>query len=147
MHLFPNRIMIGQLQFLLVLPQVGAMAKRALLPMKQFISQLRKIGRAHKHDFIVIDTPGGVQHLSLIVHGMADTLITPINDSLVDLDVLVVMEQSDLEPQPSVYAKMVWRALEARRSHWSHYRLDRGSEPIGISRVKQISIRSLRSWT
>jgi chromosome partitioning protein len=34
---------------------------------------------------------------------------------LVDLDVLVAMEQSDLEPQPSVYAKMVWRALEARR--------------------------------
>jgi len=28
---------------------------------------------------------------------------------------LVAMEQSDLEPQPSVYAKMVWRALEARR--------------------------------
>ena len=83
--------------------------------LRQFISQLRKIGRAHKHDFIVIDTPGGVQHLSLIVHGMADTLITPINDSLVDLDVLVAIEQSDQEPQPSVYAKMVWRALEARR--------------------------------
>ena len=31
-----------------------------------------------------------------------------------DLDVLVAMEQSDLEPQPSA-AKMVWRALEARR--------------------------------
>ena len=46
---------------------------------------------------------------------MADTLITPINDSLVDLDVLVAMEQSDLEPQPSAYAKAVWRALEARR--------------------------------
>ena len=38
-----------------------------------------------------------MQHLGLIAHGMADTLITPINDSLVDLDVLVVMEQSDLE--------------------------------------------------
>jgi chromosome partitioning protein len=83
--------------------------------LRQFISQLRKIGRARKHDFIVIDTPGGVQHLSLIVHGMADTLITPINDSLVDLDVLVAMDQSELEPQPSIYAKMVWRALEARR--------------------------------
>jgi chromosome partitioning protein len=83
--------------------------------LSHFISQLKKIGRARKHDFIVIDTPGGVQHLSLIAHGMADTLITPINDSLVDLDVLVAMEQSDLEPQPSVYAKMVWRALEARR--------------------------------
>jgi chromosome partitioning protein len=83
--------------------------------LSQFISQLKKIGRARKHDFIVIDTPGGVQHLSLIAHGMADTLITPINDSLVDLDVLVAMKQSDLEPQPSVYAKTVWRALEARR--------------------------------
>ena len=83
--------------------------------LRRFISRLKKIGRAHKHDFIVIDTPGGVQHLSLIVHGMADTLITPINDSLVDLDVLVAIEQSDLEPQPSLYAKMVWRALEARR--------------------------------
>jgi chromosome partitioning protein len=89
----------------------GALSHRADL--SQFISQLKKIGRAHKHDFIVIDTPGGVHHLSLIVHGIADTLITPINDSLVDL--LVAMEQSDLEPQPSVYAKMVWRALEARR--------------------------------
>jgi chromosome partitioning protein len=83
--------------------------------LRRFISQLREIGRAHKHDFIVIDTPGGVQHLSLIAHGMADTLITPINDSFLDLDVLVAMERSDLEPRPSVYAKMVWRALEARR--------------------------------
>ena len=106
------------------LKKIGRAHKRDLIPsnalshsadLRQFISQLRKIGRAHKHDFIVIDTPGGVQHLSLIVHGMADTLITPINDSLIDLDILVAMEQSDLEPQPSVYAKMVWRALEARR--------------------------------
>jgi chromosome partitioning protein len=94
---------------------IGGRALSHSADLRQFISQLRKIGRAHKHDFIVIDTPGGVQHLSLIVHGMADTLITPINDSLVDLDVLVAIEQSDLEPQPSVYATMVWRALEARR--------------------------------
>jgi chromosome partitioning protein len=82
--------------------------------LRQFISQLREIERAHEHDFIVIDTPSGVQHLSLIAHGMADTLITPINDSFFDLDVLIAMERSDLEPQLSVYANMVWRALEAR---------------------------------
>jgi chromosome partitioning protein len=96
----------------------GFMASSALShsdDLRQFTSQLKKIGQAHKHDFIVIDTPGGVQHLSLIAHGMADTLITPINDSIVDLDVLTVMEQSDLEPQPSAYAKAVWRALDARR--------------------------------
>ena len=94
---------------------IGSSALSHSADLRQFISQLKKIGRAHKHDFIVIDTPGGVQHLSLIAHGMADTLITPINDSLVDLDVLVVMEQSDLEPQPSAYAKAVWRALDVRR--------------------------------
>jgi chromosome partitioning protein len=94
---------------------IGSNALSHSADLRQFISQLKKIGRAHKHDFIVIDTPGGVHHLSLIVHGMADTLITPINDSLIDLDVLVAMEQSDSEPRPSVYAKTVWRALEARR--------------------------------
>jgi chromosome partitioning protein len=94
---------------------IGSSALSHSADLGHFISQLKKIGRARNRDFIVIDTPGGVQHLSLIAHGMADTLITPINDSLIDLDVLVAMEQSDLEPQPSVYAKMVWRALEARR--------------------------------
>ena len=84
--------------------------------LRQFIAQLKEIGRAHKHDFVVIDTPGGVQHLSLVAHGMADTLITPINDSFLDLDVLVAMERSDPEPEPSVYANMVWHALEARRN-------------------------------
>jgi chromosome partitioning protein len=83
--------------------------------LRRFISQLQKIGRASECDFVVIDTPGGVQHLSLIAHGMADTLITPINDSFVDLDVLVAMGQSDLEPPPSTYAKTVCRALDARR--------------------------------
>jgi chromosome partitioning protein len=83
--------------------------------LSQFVSRLKEIGRAHNHDFIIIDTPGGVQHISLIAHGMADTLITPINDSFFDLDVLVAMERSDLNPQPSGYAKMVWRALDARR--------------------------------
>jgi chromosome partitioning protein len=82
----------------------------------RFMSQLKKIEDGHQHDFIVIDTPGGAQHVSLIAHGMADTLITPINDSLLDLDVLVAIRPTDLEPQPSTYAKTVSRALEARRA-------------------------------
>ena len=94
---------------------IGSSALSHSADLSRFTSQLKKIERGRKHDFIVIDTPGGVQHLSLIAHGMADTLITPINDSLVDLDVLVAMEQSNLEPQPSLYATRVGRALEARR--------------------------------
>jgi cellulose biosynthesis protein BcsQ len=111
--------------------------------LRQFISQLKKIGRAQKHEFIVIDTPGGVQHLSLIAHGIADTLITPINDSLVDLDELVAIERTDLEPQPSVYAKTVRRALEARckvsgcATDWIVVR--NRLEPVESSNQRQVS--------
>jgi chromosome partitioning protein len=104
-------------QFVSKLKKIGwhgaASSQNAAL--KQFISQLKKIELADKYDFIVIDTPGGVQHLSLIAHGLADTLITPINDSLLDLDVLVAIERSDVKPQPSAYAKSVRQALDARR--------------------------------
>ena len=40
---------------------------------------------AYDHDFIVIDTPGHDSYLMRLVHAMADTLITPLNDSFVDL--------------------------------------------------------------
>jgi chromosome partitioning protein len=83
--------------------------------LKQFISQFKRITRKSSHDFIIIDTPGGAQHLSLVAHGMADTLITPINDSLIDLDVLVAIEPMGREPRPSTYAAAVLRALQTRR--------------------------------
>ena len=83
----------------------------------RFATHLTTIERERACDFIVIDTPGGVQQLSLIAHGMADTLVTPINDSLVDLDVIVAIGPSrDLEPQPSRYARTVASALQGRRS-------------------------------
>lgn len=39
-------------------------------------------------DFIVIDTPGSYTNLSVMAHRSADTLVTPINDSFIDFDVL-----------------------------------------------------------
>jgi chromosome partitioning protein len=42
----------------------------------------------HSHDFVVIDTPGTDSYLMRLAHSMADTLITPLNDSFVDFDVL-----------------------------------------------------------
>ena len=42
----------------------------------------------HSHDFIVIDTPGADSYLMRLAHAMADTLVTPINDSFLDFDVL-----------------------------------------------------------
>jgi chromosome partitioning protein len=81
-----------------------------------FTTELAKIEEDGSCDFIVIDTPGGSHHLSLVAHAMADTLVTPINDSLVDLDVIVTVGPSrNEEPQPSRYAQTVARALEGRR--------------------------------
>src|SRR5262249_7165438 len=42
----------------------------------------------HSHDFVVIDTPATDSYLMRLAHSMADTLLTPINDSFVDFDVL-----------------------------------------------------------
>ncbi len=74
------------------------------------------------YDFIVIDTPGHDSYLSRLAHSYADTLITPLNDSFVDLDVLVELnpESMTLE-KPSIYADWVWdqkknRALRDRGS-------------------------------
>jgi len=40
------------------------------------------------HDFIVIDTPGSASPLARLGLTVADTLITPLNDSFLDLDLL-----------------------------------------------------------
>jgi chromosome partitioning protein len=66
-------------------------------------------------DFIVIDTPGAVTPLSEAAHAAADTLITPINDSLVDFDLLGRVDPvSGRVIGPSVYSEMVWKARQRR---------------------------------
>jgi chromosome partitioning protein len=60
-------------------------------------------------DFIVIDTPGSDAHLSHLAHEHADTLITPINDSFLDIDVLAQIDRRRREVlAPSRYSQMVW---------------------------------------
>ncbi len=66
-------------------------------------------------DYLIIDTPGNDTNLSRIAHSYADTIVTPINDSFVDLDVIAsysgIGEEniSDLRLyKPSTYSHMVW---------------------------------------
>lgn len=59
-------------------------------------------------DFIVIDTPGTDSFLSRTAHSYADTLITPLNDSFIDLDLLADIDMKHYEIKgPSVYSHMV----------------------------------------
>lgn len=66
-------------------------------------------------DFIVIDCPGSHTRLAQVAHSMADTLVTPLNDSFVDFDLLARID-TDGEKilGPSVYAEMVWTARQLR---------------------------------
>ena len=68
------------------------------------------------YDFIVIDTPGGTGLVSVFAHGLADTLLTPVNDSFVDLDAILSLKKTqDQLPGQSQYTEAVRRALDARR--------------------------------
>ncbi len=73
-------------------------------------------------DFLVVDTPGADTPLSRAAHGNADLIITPLNDSFVDFDMLGVVDPVTLELiKPSIYSEVVWESrknkmLETRRS-------------------------------
>ena len=58
--------------------------------------------------FIVIDTPGNDSHLCRLGHACADALITPLNDSFVDIDVLARIDRDRREViEPSPYTRMI----------------------------------------
>ncbi|XVN42813.1 MAG: division plane positioning ATPase MipZ [Candidatus Rickettsia vulgarisii] len=65
--------------------------------------------QAQNADYIVIDTPGSYSFLSRLAHSYADTIITPINDSFLDFDVLGKLNPDDLSiTSPSIYSQMIW---------------------------------------
>lgn len=67
------------------------------------------------NDFILIDCPGSHTRLSQVAHSLADTLITPLNDSFVDFDLLARIDATgDRILGPSVYSEMVWNARQLR---------------------------------
>jgi chromosome partitioning protein len=100
---------------------------------------LEELGR--ECDFIVIDTPGTDSHLSRLAHARADILITPMNDSFIDLDLL-----ADIDPEThavhgaSVYTKMVEEQREEKR------RRDGGTQDwiVMRNRLSHIDARNKR---
>ncbi len=67
-------------------------------------------------DYVVVDTPANNSYLMRLSHALADTLITPINDSFVDLDVFGRFDPADLTiVELSHYAELVRTARQQRR--------------------------------
>lgn len=66
-------------------------------------------------DFIVIDTPGSDTALSRAAHIRANTLISPLNDSFLDLDLFGrVEDEGSTIRRPSIYAETVWEQRKRR---------------------------------
>jgi chromosome partitioning protein len=60
-------------------------------------------------DFVVIDTPGSDTFMSRLAHSYANMVITPINDSFMDLDVLAHIEADTINPEKlSIYSQTIW---------------------------------------
>ena len=75
----------------------------------------RAVADLADRDYIVMDTPGNDSFLSRAGHACAEVLITPLNDSFLDLDLL-----ARIDPQgrqilgPSLYSQMVWEQRQQR---------------------------------
>ncbi|MBT5240286.1 MAG: AAA family ATPase [Rhodospirillaceae bacterium] len=66
-------------------------------------------------DVVIVDTPGALTPLSKTLHSFADLVVTPLNDSLVDLDVLADVDPDTGEiRKPSHYAERLWKARQTR---------------------------------
>jgi chromosome partitioning protein len=84
---------------------------------KEFAKFSQAIGAIeHTHDVVVIDTPGNDTYLMRLAHSMADTLVTPLNDSFLDFDVLATLDPTNFAVTgESHYAEMVREARRQRR--------------------------------
>ena len=79
-------------------------------PLQQAIDEL-----ANDVDVVVIDTPGRDDPLAREAILKADTLVTPMNDSFVDLDLIGQVHPENFKvTKPSFYAELIWNSRTQR---------------------------------
>lgn len=70
---------------------------------------------AADHDFLIFDTPGRDDPLARHVATGADTLVTPLNDSFVDFDLIGQVDAETFKVRKlSFYAELIWEARKQR---------------------------------
>ena len=68
------------------------------------------------HDVVVIDTPGYASGLAPLAYAAADVLVTPINDSFIDVDALADIDIARREVRaPSAFCRLVWEERDRRK--------------------------------
>jgi len=84
-------------------------------PAKDVAIEQRLDALAENSEFVIVDTPGRDDAHAMKAAARADTLVTPINDSFIDLDLIGQVDPETYRiRRPSFYAEMVWEARKAR---------------------------------
>jgi chromosome partitioning protein len=103
-------------------------------------------------DYVVIDCPGHDTELTRAAHTHADTLVSPVNDSFVDVDLLGHVDPDTFEVEkPSLYSEAVWecrkqRALSGKRGlDWVVVRNRSGSTHSHNKRRVDLALRQLQA--
>ena len=117
---FENRLAFGQSTLSEVemprhfAPERGTTADVHENEANEFVQMAEALGAIeHDYEFVVIDTPASDSHLMRLAHSLADTLVTPMNDSFIDMDGLTrVTPDRSQRGGVSHYGALV---LEARR--------------------------------
>ena len=105
---------------------------------KEFAAFAGAIGEVeHSYEFVVIDTPASDSYLMRLAHSLADTLVSPVNDSYIDVDVFSRVHH-DRTKRGAVahYADLV---IEARRKR---HLVDQGMIDWVIVRNRVASLQS-----
>lgn len=94
---------------------LGSVATALGAELSRFDAFMR--GMLNDYDYIVVDTPGNDTVLGTHAHSHADVLVTPVNDSFIDLDVIARISPLNLEViGPGHYTESVWQQRELRLS-------------------------------
>ncbi|MEH6476791.1 MAG: division plane positioning ATPase MipZ [Sneathiella sp.] len=79
----------------------------------RFVNALQD--QVYVNDFVVVDCPGADSFIAKLGHSFADTLLTPMNDSFIDLDLLAKVDPTTFDVErPSWYSEMVWEQRKRR---------------------------------
>ena len=94
----------------LPMPAYGVLSLLTPAGVEQEVARL-----GHGCDYVIVDTPGRDDPLARAAIALADTLVTPINDSFVDLDLIGQVDAETFKvSKPSFYAELIWDLRKVR---------------------------------
>jgi chromosome partitioning protein len=98
-------------------PERGSSKSVAENEQREFADFADAVGNVeHKFEFLVIDTPASDSYLMRLAHSLADTLVSPVNDSFIDVDVFSrVHHDRNQRGMMAHYADLVVEARRRRR--------------------------------